>query len=129
MLRTPSGRVDLATPVILADLGLVDGGWAEVATDQGCVVVAVEVTDAIRPGVVSLPHGWGHDLAGARLSVASARPGVNANRLTSADRVDPLSGNPHLNGFPVRTTAAGPAVGGAVVGAAAEPSGPPEPVG
>ena len=49
-----------------ARLGLVDGGQAEVASRVGTVEVPVEVTDAIRPGVVSLPHGWGHDAPGAR---------------------------------------------------------------
>ena len=50
-----------------ASKGLVDGGQAKVTSRVGTVGVPVEVTDAIRPGVVSLPHGWGHDLPGSRL--------------------------------------------------------------
>ena len=63
--------------------------------------MAVEVTDAIRPGVVSIPHGWGHDLDGARLGVAARHAGVNSNVLAEGDRFDPLSGTAVLNGIPV----------------------------
>jgi anaerobic selenocysteine-containing dehydrogenase len=84
-----------------ANLGLTDGGNAEVASRVGKLVAPVEVTDTIRPGVVSLPHGWGHDLAGARLGVARAHAGVNSNLLTDEDQIDPLSGNAVLNGIPV----------------------------
>jgi len=83
------------------ELGLVDGGLAEVASNVGKVVAPVEVTDAIRRGVVSLPHGWGHDLPGVRLSVAGMRPGVNTNVLTDEAEIDPLSGNAELNGIAV----------------------------
>ena len=58
------------------------------------------------PGVVSLPHGWGHDLPGVGLGVASARPGVNANRLLEAREVDVPSGASVLNGVPVTVEAA-----------------------
>jgi anaerobic selenocysteine-containing dehydrogenase len=61
----------------------------------------VEVTDSIRPGVVSLPHGWGHDLPGVELSVAAKRAGVNVQLLTDPSKLDPLSGNAVLNGVPV----------------------------
>jgi anaerobic selenocysteine-containing dehydrogenase len=84
-----------------AQLGLVDGGQAEVASRVGKVTAPVEVTDAIRPGVVSLPHGWGHDVAGTRMHVAADHAGVNSNVLTDEDQIDPLSGNAVLNGIPV----------------------------
>jgi anaerobic selenocysteine-containing dehydrogenase len=61
----------------------------------------VEVTDAIRPGVVSLPHGWGHGVAGTQMRVAAERAGVNANVLTDDKAIDPLSGTSVLNGIPV----------------------------
>jgi anaerobic selenocysteine-containing dehydrogenase len=161
VLRTPSGRVDLAPAPILADVerlradleqasapdrerslvlvgrrhlrsnnswghnvpglrggtntctlqihpddaaarGLGDGALARVASRVGAVDVAVEVTDRIRPGVVSLPHGWGH--AGGGQTVAAAEPGVNVNVLTPPD-VDPLSGTAVLNGFEVSVAA------------------------
>ncbi len=81
-------------------LGLADDGRAVVASEVGAVEVSVTVTDDIMPGVVSLPHGWGHDLDGVGLRVAARRPGVNVN-LVSVPAVDPLSGNAALSGVPV----------------------------
>ena len=57
--------------------------------------------DAIRPGVLSIPHGWGHDADGAQLTVAAAHAGSNTNVLTDELEIDPLSGNAVLNGIPV----------------------------
>ncbi|MER6519533.1 molybdopterin oxidoreductase family protein [Streptomyces sp. NPDC001553] len=82
-------------------LGLTDGGRARITADGGSLEVPVEITDAVRTGVVSLPHGWGHDRAGSRLSVARAVPGANVNQLLDGSRLDPLSGTAVLNGFPV----------------------------
>ncbi|MCX3291118.1 molybdopterin oxidoreductase family protein [Streptomyces sp. NEAU-H22] len=67
----------------------------------GEVTVEAEVTDTVRRGVVSLPHGWGHDRPGTRLSHASTDPGVNVNQLLDGRLLDPLSGNAVLNGVPV----------------------------
>jgi len=89
-----------------ARLGLTEGGKARVASATGQLEVAVEVTEDIMPGVVSLPHGWGHDRPGARLSVAARHAGVNSNLLTDAAPLDPLSGNATLNGIPVRVAPA-----------------------
>jgi anaerobic selenocysteine-containing dehydrogenase len=88
-------------PEDAARLGLVVGGNARVRSRSGAITVPVVVTDTIRPGVVSIPHGWGHDLPGVELSVASERGGVNTNRLTDDLVLDPLSGNAVLNGIPV----------------------------
>jgi anaerobic selenocysteine-containing dehydrogenase len=90
-----------------ARLGLQDGGMARVKGDGGELGVPVEVTDAVRPGVVSLPHGWGHDRPGTRLTVATADAGVNVNQLLDGTRLDPLSGTAVLNGFPVQVAPAG----------------------
>jgi anaerobic selenocysteine-containing dehydrogenase len=92
--------------------GLVDGGMAEVASRAGAVTIAVEVTDEIRPGVVSIPHGWGHDLPGVRLGVAGRHAGVNSNMLAEEDRFDPLSGTAVLNGIPVTVRPVAPATNG-----------------
>ncbi|MFJ3979649.1 molybdopterin-dependent oxidoreductase [Streptomyces sp. NPDC090021] len=91
-------------PQDAARLGLTDGGRARVAADGGSVEVPVEVTDAVRAGVVSLPHGWGHDRTGTRLGVASAAPGANVNQLLDGTRLDRLSGTAVLNAFPVELT-------------------------
>ncbi len=82
-------------------IGLLDGGTAEVVSTVGRVRAPVEVTDAVRPGVVSLPHGWGHDAEGTRMNVAARTPGVNSNVLTDGGVLDPLSGNASLNAIPV----------------------------
>ncbi|MDJ0464556.1 molybdopterin oxidoreductase family protein [Streptomyces sp. H27-C3] len=88
-------------------LGLTDGGQARVSADGGQLEVPVEVTDAVRTGVVSLPHGWGHSRAGVRMSVAAATPGVNVNQLLDGSLLDPLSGTSVLNGFPVEVAPLG----------------------
>jgi anaerobic selenocysteine-containing dehydrogenase len=85
-----------------ARLGLVHGGAAAVTSDTATVTIPVEVTDRVMRGVVSIPHGWGHDARGARLGVAARHPGVNTNRLASTAAIDPLSGNAALSGIPVR---------------------------
>ena len=160
VLRTPSGKIELAPPLLLADLprlaaaidrperegltlvgrrhlrsnnswnhnlpslvggtnrctleihpadaaaaGLSDGGRATVTSAVGSVTVDVTVTEGIRAGVVSLPHGWGHGVPGTRMAVAAAHAGANSNVLTVAD-VEPLSGNAVLNGVAVQVTAA-----------------------
>jgi anaerobic selenocysteine-containing dehydrogenase len=86
-------------------IGLEPGGQAKVSSSAGALVVPVELSDDIMPGVVSLPHGWGHDLDGAALSIASERPGVNTNRL-STGAMDPVSGNAILNGIAVEVVPA-----------------------
>ncbi|EFL31085.1 dehydrogenase [Streptomyces viridochromogenes DSM 40736] len=82
-------------------LGVRDGDPVRVKGAGGEVTAPAEVTDAIRRGVVSLPHGWGHDRPGTRLSHASTDPGVNVNQLLDGRMLDPLSGNAVLNGVPV----------------------------
>lgn len=89
--------------------GLRSGDCADVRSTAGALTAIVEVSDEVMPGVVSLPHGWGHDTPGARLSVAERRPGVNLNRLVDGNVLDPLSGNARINGIPVDVT---PAVSG-----------------
>ncbi len=79
---------------------------ARVSSRTGAVEVPVEVTDAIMPGVVSIPHGWGHDEPGNRMAVAAEHHGVNSNVLADEELVDPLSGNAVLNGIPVSVAAA-----------------------
>jgi anaerobic selenocysteine-containing dehydrogenase len=86
--------------------GLAAGGRATVANDTGAVEVDVEVTDDIRPGVVSLPHGFGHDLDGIGMQVAVGQPGANVNLLMSPGALDPLSGTAALTAVPVSVTPA-----------------------
>ena len=85
-------------------MGPTDGSAACVSSRVGSVVAPVEVTDDLMPGVVSLPHGWGHDVEEARLSVAKAHAGVNTNVLTDNQAYDVASGTAVLSGTPVTIT-------------------------
>lgn len=159
MLRTPSGRIELAPEMLLADLtaidaalqqptpellligrrdvrsgnswmhnlpilakgperctllvhprdasarGLADGAMARLHNALGELTVPVRVSEELMPGVVSLPHGWGHNLEGARLTLAAERPGVNLNALLDDAARDPLSGNAVLGGVAVSLSA------------------------
>jgi len=159
VLRTPSGRIELAPAMLLADLeraradlerprpelvvigrrdvrsnnswmhnlpilakgpyrctalvhpadaarhGVRDGGQARLVSGSRSVAVQVEISDEVMPGVISLPHGWGHDAPGTRLHLAGQRPGVSLNALLPDDWRDPLSGNAVLNGIPVELRA------------------------
>ncbi|MDX3547844.1 molybdopterin oxidoreductase family protein [Streptomyces europaeiscabiei] len=88
-------------------LGLADGDDVRIKGAGGEVTAPVEVTDVVRRGVVSLPHGWGHDRPGTRMSHAAIDPGVNVNQLLDGSLLDPLSGNAVLNGIPVDLARAG----------------------
>ncbi|MCX4432736.1 MULTISPECIES: molybdopterin oxidoreductase family protein [Streptomyces] len=92
-------------PEDAARLGLADGAAVRVKGAGGEVVAPAEVTDAVRRGVVSLPHGWGHDRPGTRMSHAALEPGVNVNQLLDGSLLDPLSGTAVLNGVPVELAA------------------------
>ncbi|MGX1269004.1 molybdopterin oxidoreductase family protein [Streptomyces phaeoluteigriseus] len=88
-------------------LGLRDGEPVRVKGAGGEVTAPAEVTDGVRRGVVSIPHGWGHDRPGTRLHHASTDPGVNVNQLLDGSLLDPLSGNAVLNGVPVELSPLG----------------------
>lgn len=159
LLRTPSGRIELAPELLLADLAavdaalqrpvdallligrrdvrsgnswmhnlpilakgperctllihpsdaaarsLADGALARLQNAFGELTVPVRVSDEVMPGVVSLPHGWGHNLDGAQLTLAAERPGANMNVLLDDATRDPLSGNAVLSGVPVALSA------------------------
>ncbi|HEX9039311.1 MAG TPA: molybdopterin-dependent oxidoreductase [Ktedonobacterales bacterium] len=91
----------LVSPDDAARLGLADGCAARVTSAAASLVAPVRVTDEMAPGVVSLPHGWGHDQPGARMAVAQAHPGVSLNRLIPDAEIEPLSGDAILNAVPV----------------------------
>jgi anaerobic selenocysteine-containing dehydrogenase len=156
MLRTPSGKIELAPPSFLSDLqraaqdlkqscpdlviigrrdvrsnnswmhnlpvlakgpfrctalvhpqdaarfNLAEGAMALIENGPRSIHVQVQISDEMMPGVVSLPHGWGHNLPGARLQLAAARPGANLNALLDDQLRDPLSGNAVLGGVAIR---------------------------
>lgn len=86
--------------------GVRHGEKARITSTAGSIEAPVEVNDEMAPGVVSLPHGWGHDRTGVRLGVATAHAGVNNNLLAPPELVDVPSGNAVLNGIPVTITPA-----------------------
>jgi anaerobic selenocysteine-containing dehydrogenase len=154
VLRTPSGTVELAPPMLAADVTrlraalhahrnggmvligrrdlrsnnswmhnlkmLVSGperctalmhpddatrlglnGRARISSRSGAIELPIQVSDEIMPGVVSVPHGWGHDHTGDALAVARQHAGTNSNLLADDQLFDPVSGNGVLNGIPV----------------------------
>ncbi len=91
----------LVHPSDAAFLGLENGAMASVSSRVGSIQAPVEISDQVMPGVVSLPHGWGHGRPGTRLEVANQHPGVSINDLTDDRLLDSLCGNAALTGIPV----------------------------
>ncbi len=91
----------LIHPEDAAGLGIGENDSVEVQNGENMIVVPAEITPHIKRGIVSIPHGWGHDRPGSRLSIAEKKPGVNANRLNPAELLDVPSGNAVVNGVPV----------------------------
>lgn len=91
----------MLNPADAEGLGIADGAPVAVSSRVGELVATAEVTDELMPGVVSLPHGWGHHQPDIRLRVAQTVAGVNTNDLTDDQLVDQLTGNAALNGVPV----------------------------
>jgi anaerobic selenocysteine-containing dehydrogenase len=81
--------------------GIASGQRVALKSRVGEIAVPVQVTEAVMEGVVSLPHGWGHDKKGAQLRVAATRPGASVNDVTDDAFVDALSGASALSGVPV----------------------------
>ena len=86
--------------------GVADGALARVSSEAGALEVPVEISDEMMPGVVSLPHGWGHDKTGTRMATAREHAGVNNNLLAPGRFVDAISGNAAVNGIPVEVVPA-----------------------
>jgi len=97
----------LMNPDDLSKRDLKDGQLVQVSSASGSVDVEVAASNDMMPGVVSLPHGFGHGRAGARLTVANQVAGASANDVTDATLTDQLAGTAALNGVPVTVTAAG----------------------
>jgi anaerobic selenocysteine-containing dehydrogenase len=82
-------------------IGVATGDEVRITSRVGHIEIPVEVTDSVTQGVVSVPHGWGHDMAGTRMDVARRKAGVNSNILSDDKAMDPLSGNAVLSAIPV----------------------------
>ena len=86
--------------------GLKDEAQVTIESRVGAVTTTVLSTDEVMPGVVSLPHGWGHNRKGVKMAIATQQQGVNCNELTDDKFIDKMSGNAALNGVPVTVKAA-----------------------
>jgi len=106
LMKGASRHQLLMHPADLESRGLVDGARVSVTSRVGSIEVEVRATDDVMQGVVSLPHGFGHDRPGVRLRVAEKRAGVSVNDLTDERFVDELSANAAVNGVPVRVASA-----------------------
>jgi len=98
LVKGPPRCTLLIHPRDAAERGLSDGGSARVSTGCGAIELPVEITDTVMPGVVSVPHGWGHGRAGVQLRVASTSPGQSVNDILDPAAVDALSGTSALTG-------------------------------
>jgi hypothetical protein len=101
LVKGPNRCTLQISPHDASRIGLSDGGPARISSRVGTIVAPVEITDDLMPGVVSLPHGWGHDVEESRLAVAKAHAGVNTNALTDDRAYDEASGAAVLFGTPV----------------------------
>ena len=102
LVKGPSRTALYVHPEDAASLGLRDGGEARVESRVGAAVASVKVTDEVMRGVVSLPHGFGHQAAKGTLQVAGAVAGPSMNALTDDKVVEPLTGSAVLTGVPIR---------------------------
>ena len=106
LVKGPARNHLLMHPADLAERGIAGGTTVRVSSRVGAVEVIVEASEEMLPGVVSLPHGWGHDRDGTRLGIAEAHAGVSPNDLTDELLLDRVSGNAALNGVLVTVVAA-----------------------
>jgi len=97
----------IMNPDDAAARNLKQGQEAEVKSRVGAIVLPVELSDDIMPGVVSIPHGWGHDRKGNRLTVAQQHAGASINDLTDESNIDVICGTAAFNGTLVTVDAAG----------------------
>lgn len=95
-------------PADAGEVGVGDGDLVHVSSRVGELEIEVQVTDEVMPGVVSVPHGWGHHRPGTRLQVANAQAGESVNDLTDDAFLDGISGNAAVNGVPVTIEASTP---------------------
>jgi anaerobic selenocysteine-containing dehydrogenase len=104
LVKGPPRCTLLIHPDDAAARGLVEGGTANVATKRGAISLPIEISDSIMPGVVSVPHGWGHKRKNTQQRVASAHAGESVNDILDPALTDELSGTSALTGQPVEVS-------------------------
>ncbi|MCB0546521.1 MAG: molybdopterin oxidoreductase family protein [Phaeodactylibacter sp.] len=91
-------------------VGVEEGQEVRVVSAAGAIEIKAELSSEMMPGVVSIPHGWGHSREGVMMNVARAHPGASINDLTENSRIDALTGNAAFSGVPVRVEPVSPAL-------------------
>ncbi len=107
LVKGPKRCTVMMHPQDAENRGLENGQRVRVESSVGRIELPTEITENVMPGVVSIPHGWGHGRDGIQLRIASAHPGASINDLTDPRRVDALTGNAAVNGVPVRIAVGG----------------------
>ncbi|MSX02494.1 MAG: molybdopterin-dependent oxidoreductase [Actinobacteria bacterium] len=107
LVSGPEGCTVLVNPLDGERFGVADGQRAVLSSARGSIELTAVHSDAMMPGVVSVPHGWGHDGEETEINVASAHAGANVNLLGDTELVDEITGTAVLNGIPVEIAAAG----------------------
>ena len=105
LAKGPDRCTAIVHPQDAARAGVVHGARATLSGPATSAQVSIEVSDVVMPGVICLPHGWGHGQPGTRLALAGERPGANLNALLDDGARDPLSGNAVLSGGAVSLSA------------------------
>ena len=108
LVKGPNRCTLLMHPSDAARIGVAGGTRVRVRSRTGTIAVEAEVSDAVMPGVVSLPHGWGHDRPDVRLAIASAHAGASINDLTDELAIDAVSGNAAFSGVAVTVESPAP---------------------
>ena len=101
LVKGPSRSGLLMHPLDATRLGIATGVDVRITGRTGSITANVAITDSVAPGVVSLPHGFGHAAAAKTLRAAGALAGANANVITDEERLEPLTGSAILTGVPV----------------------------
>ncbi len=102
LVKGPERCTLLIHPEDARQAGIKDGQRVKVVSSMGAIQIKAEISDEMMPGVVSIPHGWGHGREGVRMEVARAHPGASINDLTDHRRIDELTGNAAFSGGMVR---------------------------
>ena len=101
MVKGKERCLALVHPLDAESRNLHDGDLAQVSSRVGTIRIPVALSEDMMPGVISIPHGWGHQFEGVELSIARQHAGVNTNILTDDYFLDSVSANAALNGVPV----------------------------
>jgi anaerobic selenocysteine-containing dehydrogenase len=101
LVKGKSRCTALINPLDAQALAIAEGDLVRVSSRVGSVELAAQLSDEMMAGVISIPHGWGHNLSGTQWQTAEAHAGVSVNALTDEMQIDALSGNAVLNGVPV----------------------------